>query len=465
MARHVVVSFEDGAIKIVYASVSHKRLTIQKTLVLNDEELDNFLLQEHTSHFTVVCDFKEFYQDILLIPPVKKSFVQVIIRSEIKKRAPEFSDSPFFYTVIGGQTHEGKKAKEIFVFAVKADRISQISDRFSKHGKRIRYLYPSVFTLSQLVSLFAGLTDGPVLCVSETETSKTLLLIKDKNPRFVRVTQSLESGIHDLDAQNINMTINHCRQTLKTSPTQILLIGSACSAYETTIDMQAPVSHMRYPANIGATEDEVAEFVIPISAILHIKDPNSGNLLPKSYRLFEIQKTALIYCTFLFLFFSAALLGYIKITAAEIASVKEEISFIRDEMGQIELIRQDYNASAKELQEFVPLINFMNTIFLAPSAQKALITLSALKKPHLGDIELNAIRVAEAEGVLSLHIEGNVIAVRFLNMQRIYQGLLRSIKMTEGMELVSERIDIEDKTFQIEVIYTKNEELKMSKVH
>ncbi|MBI3592968.1 MAG: hypothetical protein HY099_05755, partial [Nitrospirae bacterium] len=88
MAKQIAVSFEDELIRVVYASTDREKIVIKKTLVLKDGEFDNFLEKEKTRRFTVVCDFKTAYQDILLLPPVKEKYLKRIVETEIRKRYP-----------------------------------------------------------------------------------------------------------------------------------------------------------------------------------------------------------------------------------------------------------------------------------------------------------------------------------------------------------------------------------------
>jgi hypothetical protein len=118
LARQIAVSFENEVIRIVYASLRRGNLIIKKTLVLRDEEFDEFLKKEKARHFTIVCDFKTFYQDILLLPPVKERFFKNIVEAEIRRKAPEFKDCSFFYVILGSRMHEGRKMHETLVFAV-----------------------------------------------------------------------------------------------------------------------------------------------------------------------------------------------------------------------------------------------------------------------------------------------------------------------------------------------------------
>ncbi|MBI4690729.1 MAG: hypothetical protein HY754_10770 [Nitrospirae bacterium] len=159
MARQVAVSFENGVIKIVYALSVHGNLLVEKTFTLRDEEFDDFLKTENTKQFTVVYHFKSFYEDILLIPPVKERYLKNIVASEIKKRFPELKKPSFFYTILGERFHEGRMSNEIFVFAVNNEDLTSVINRFDKYNKKIKHLYPGAFTMYHASVEYHGL-DG-----------------------------------------------------------------------------------------------------------------------------------------------------------------------------------------------------------------------------------------------------------------------------------------------------------------
>ncbi len=453
MARQIAVSFENEVIRIVYASLRRGNLIIKKTLVLRDEEFDEFLKKEKARHFTIVCDFKSFYQDILLLPPVKERFFKNIVEAEIKRKAPEFKDCSFFYVILGERIHEGRKMHETFVFAVNNYDISMIIDRFDRYGKKISAIYPAAFTIAQLVSLSYGITDEPILCVAESGSGKILLLMKDGKLYFMRDAQSFERGLHDIDVQSINMTVNYCRQTLRLMPSQAILIGTVCSEYETTMDLLLPVLCMKLPSNIIASRETITDFIIPLSAMLNIKGMEEGSLLPESYRSLHRQKTILAYYVVFFMLLSIIGLGYIKTKYSEIATTKRKIDSLRSEIKGMESIRTGYENNKKELDKVMPIINFINTMNSSPDMQKALVALSLIKELHDKDINIVSIDINPEGSMVRIKLKGSVAAENFTVMQQDYQRLVNAIKKTEGIEIVSDKIDIKDKGFQIELKY------------
>lgn len=455
LARQIAVSFENETVRIVYASLKRGKLAVSKTLILKDKEFDDFLRKERHGHFTVVCDFKSFYQDIYFLPPVKEKYFRNIIETEIRKRSPDLKDFSFFYEVLGERVHEGKKVKEIFVFAVSSGDLSAIVDRFSKYGKRINSLYSTAFTMSRLVNLSCGISEDPVLCVTETEKNKTLFLIKDGRLYFIRSAQSFESGIYDIDVQSINMTVNYCRQSLRLMPSMICLIGTVCSSYKTAIDLLAPAVCMEISPEIITSREILMEFIVPVSALLPAKGMERGNLLPEGYRSLQRQKAILKSYTVFFIIFSVIGLLSLKMKFSEIADTKKKIAIVRMEIKQMEPVIVNYEQKKGEIDRLMPAVNLINAMNAAPDIRKALAVISSLKRTETRDVNIASIDIASEGGVLRIKIKGNIAARNFTHMQQVYQYITGMIKKTEGMELLSDKIDFKDYNFQIEVKYNK----------
>jgi len=454
LARQIAVSFENEIIRIVYASLKRGNLTVKKTLVLKDEEFDDFLKKEKTRHFIVVCDFKTFYQDILLLPPVKEKFLRNIVEAEIRKRSPEMKEFSFFHVSLGERMHEGRKMNETFVFAVNNYDLSNVIERFGRYGKVVKGIYPAAFTISRLVNLSYGIAADPLLCVAESESRKILLLIKDGKLYFIRAAQSFESGIHDIDVQNINMTVNYCRQTVRLNPLQVILLGTACSHYETTIDLTLPVICMNPPSAVAASRETIMEFIIPLSVILNVKGLETGNLLPPAYRTLYRQKEILTYYTAFFVIFFIIGLGYLKIKQTETEGVRKKIDSLRSEMQAMEPAIADYENKKKELDKRMPLINFINSMNSSPDMQMALAALSSLKEAREKGVNIDAIDMSPEGNAVRIKIKGGITAKSFTEMQQLYQGITGSIKKTGGMELLSDKIDLSGKVFHIEIKYS-----------
>ncbi|MFN3532395.1 MAG: hypothetical protein ACK41Q_07775 [Candidatus Brocadia sp.] len=423
---------------------------MQKTRILHDEEFDNFLKTEKERSFTVVCNFKSFYQDIVLFPPVKGKYYKTVIETEIRKKAADLKDFSFFYKILGEKYIEGKARNEAFVFAVDNEELFGIINKFEKHGKTVSRLYPNALTLSYLVQSTENLSNEPVLCVAASGTDKILFLMKKGNLLFLRTIHSQEGGLHDIDIQNINMSINYIRQTLRLTPSQIILTGIVDK--NDTTNLLVPVADMKYPHFILAPNETLKEFIVPISAILYAEKQSMVNLLPQSYRNIYYQKRLLAYCTIAFLFFSAISLWYLKMNVSNIFQFRDKIRSLRVEIMQKKSTYCDDNRYQK-LQKFMPLINFMNVANASPDFQKALITLECL---NMKNVDVQSIQIDSEGQTLHLQIKGGITANNLANMQMTYQGLLEVIKKRKEIELISDKIDLKDKNFSIAARYRSN---------
>ncbi|TAL25319.1 MAG: hypothetical protein EPN94_05440 [Nitrospirae bacterium] len=453
MARQVAVSFENETVKVVYALSNRGDLLIEKTLTLRDKEFDEFLEREKTRQFTVVCDFKSFYEDILLIPSTGEKYVKNIIASEIRKRFPELKDPSFFYTALGEKLHEGRMMKEIFIFAVSNEDLFGLINRFGKYNKKIKRLYPSAFALAHLLNL-SGANEGKfALCIAEVGGNAALFLAGDKKLLPFRATRFSQKGIHNPDIQNINMTINYCRQSLKLNPSLIILIGEACYKYDSDMDLTLPVSCIMHPASILASKETLIEFITPVSALFPAKDMEEGNILPWDYRNFYARKAIIGYCIALFLILSLIGSGYTWMRMQGILSLKEKTESLRAEIKSMEPAFDNYRIKHKELQGSLPLINIINSSGSAPDFQKALLAIGQL---YTKDINIQSVQINNEGASLRLYIRGVIASKGLIDMQNNYQALLNALKKNKELELLSEKIELTDKSFQIEAGYKGN---------
>lgn len=458
MARQIAVSFENGIVKIVYASLKGRNLTISKTLSLRNDEFEDFLRSERARDFIVVCDFKTFHQDIMFLPPVNEKYFKNIVEAEAKKRFPELKNFTFFHAVLGERIQEGRKVKETLFFAVGNDDLNKFIEMFGRHGKRIKSIFPAPFALSMLVNSFYGVGSEPLLCVAESEAGKTMFLMKDGMPHFIRTMQSPEKGIHDVDVQGINMTINYCRQALRLNPSQAILIGTPCTMYDTVMELAAPAACIRNMSTItaaGKHEEPLEEFLAPISAIQHLKELSKFDLLPRDYRNFYLHKAVVSYLSIILLVTFAAGAFYLRAKSSEIYASKKKAEAIRSEIKRMEPILTAYENKKKEMEKFMPLINFINAVNASPDIQKALIAVSSFKEPGMKSVNIQSVDIIPEGNALRISIKGSATAKDLIEMQQAYQNLVVSIKKTKGMQLLSDRIDINNKSFQMELKYTE----------
>lgn len=431
-----IVSFEGNIIKVIYVTYKGKKPVVRDALTLRNEQFDELLSKERTREFIVVNSFKDFFQDTILIPPAKKIYTRRLIESEIRKRST-LKDFSFFYTSTGEKVVDNKRMMEIFAFAVNNDEIKSIINRFIQRGKVIKAIYPDVFSIASQI----GSTD-PVLCVSETGSNKNLFLVKDGKIQFIRTAQSLERGISDLDIQNINMTVNYCRQSLRISPAVVMLTGSLCSNYNATAPPSIPLTCLMPKSPL------YLDFVSPLSAIpgTNLKDID---LSTRDYKTYYYYKKFLGYSTSLFLSLSILCIAYAGYTIKNIIDTRSKLDFIRKNLFDIRTALSSYDSKIADLTGYMPFIASLKSASSVPDIQRLLSLLSEIKTDN---IEINSITITSGDNLLKVELKGLIRSVSFGDMQRYYQRMIDTISL-KGFSIRGQRLELKDKSFSIDMEY------------
>jgi hypothetical protein len=454
LAKEITVSFENEFVRVLYVSSGRSKIKVRKALLLKNEEFDDFLLREKARNFIVVADFKVFYNDILYLPPAKDKFVRQMVDSEIRKKNPELKDFSFSYTVLGDTVREGKKVREVFFYAVDNADLFQIIQRFDKYNKTVKYIFPFATVLSRLVNAVSGNKDELYLCITESGLNKIMFLMKDGKIHFIRTTQALEPGIHDIDVHDVNMTVNYCRQTLRTTPDSILLIGSLCSNYDASMRFAIPSACVRFPENVIVDREAAADYLALIAAVLPGGGKDGISVLPGRYARLMMQKKIVASGAIIFMLLSFAGLWYLKKNISEIVSLKKNADMLRAEISQMESNRQTYETLNKQLSEYVPIINFMNSVTSVPDIQKALISLASLNTVRGNTLQLDAVTVSAAPGTLNIQLKGSLNAGKYADIDKHYRGFLDELKGLKGFTTASDSFDMNSRNFHVEVQYS-----------
>ena len=446
LSKQVAVSFEDNLVKVVYASSDKGRTVVQKTTIFKDEEFDSFLKTTRLPDLTVVCNFKRFYSDILSAPPAKPAYLKKIVEAEIRKRFPELRDFSYFYSLPAGTTAGEKGLREVFFFAVDNDELNKISERFNKYGKSAKYIYPHVLTLSHLIRSSDDWKSKTVLALLISEKDRTLFLVKNGKVCFVRVTPSMGWEITDIDIDNINMTVSYCRQNLRLNPELIILMNTLKkeSGFNTII----PTTNITYPRTVLASEETLRNFAAPVSAVLFEKQLRNDNLLPRKYGLLYTQKRIASYAVVFFLLFSLIALGHILINLSEISLINKKINLLRKDLAGVDAVTSVYEKDMERMQQFLPLINFVNEERSSTDILQALISLKFLP---MENVKIKTIQLNNKKDSLLIQVSGIIKAKNYGDMHRIFIRLHTHFSNVPGMRVISKNIELKDGHFQIDV--------------
>jgi len=444
LRRAVAVSFEGEDVRIVYATLKRTGIEVDDALIVKDEQFDHFLEEERAKEFIVVSSFKGFFQDTVLIPPTKKRFIKRLIEAEVKKRS-QFKDFSFLYTISGEKIVEHRRIKEVSVFAVKKEDMKDIVDRFVLRGKVIKAIYPDIFSIACLI----GSEPVPFLCISETGLNKNMFLIKDGVIQFIRIAQSAEKGIRDIDIQNINMTVNYCRQNLKINPYAVALAGSVCSDYNVTTGTSIPIACLSHRMSLTRNDSLYLDFISPLSAFFVPKDRDI-NLLPGEYKNLFQTRLFLKYSTALFMMLSLIGMGYTGYIAKNIVELKSKLNSIRASLPDVNNTLTIYDTKKAELAGYMPFITSFRNATSIPDIQKFLSLLSELKTDT---IRIDHTSITAGDNILNVELKGSVKTEGYANMQMHYQKLIDSISGIKGASIKGHRLEFRDKSFRVEITY------------
>ncbi len=445
MRKAVAVSFEGENVRVVYASLKKKDIEVDDVLTLRDEQFDEFLEKEKTKEFIVVCDFKSFYQDIISIPPVKNRYIKKLIEAEIRKRAADFKEFYFIHFLHGEKIVENKRVKEIFVFAVKKEDLDSIISRFINKGKFIKAIYPNVFSIAGLVQSI----EEPFLCIAEIGINKNLFLLNNGLMQFVRDIHSFEKGLNDLDIQNINMTINYCRQTMRINPSFIMLMGGICNNYSATAPPSIPVVSLAPVFLQSRINNTILDFIFPISAFFITRDKEI-NLLTREYKNFCQIRLFLRSSNILFLTLSIIGIFYAGFVAKSSIESRSQLNSLRMNSSDVEGILSSYENKKTEIAGYKPFITSLNNAALTPDIQRFLSLLSGIRTDN---IRIDSISITTGESSLKGELKGMVKSEGYASMQMHYQQLIDSISSLKGFSIKRHNIELKERAFQIEVEY------------
>jgi len=460
LRKKIAISFEENNVKIVHAFLKGEHIYIDNAEIITEAELDYYLEKEKTKEFIVTYNFKDSFSGILKIPVVKPKYRERIIESEIRKTT-ELRDFSFIYSPLGEKVIENKKVIEVFYFAVENKDIRDIAERFHNTGKIVKAIYPTVFSVASLfnspITTFRGSPrDETIIGVSGTGRERICFLTKNGVIHFIRNFQSFEKTLSDLDIQDINMTINYCFQNLRLNPSLVLLTGALSESHDINSTPSVPFACL-YKNNYIHCSREILicpegastsfnEFLIPISSFYATA---SSNILSKEFKNIYILRKGLLTAFRVFVVLTLLCLGFISYSLKDTIDIKKKLNAVRKNSAGIENIFSGYAAKEAEIKKYQQLVDFLN--MSRPDIQKLLITLSEL---NTKDLIFNSIEAkAKEDNSFSVTLSGVSYAETYTSMQSSFKDLTDTLNKIEGLEVITKTMDLQDKTFKIEMAY------------
>lgn len=440
MSASIVISLEGQSARIVYGSAKSGVATVKDALVIPVEKLEDFLAGERAFEFTIVNHFSDPFQEVISVPAVKKRLLRKIIEIEVRKRAG-FSDFSFIHTVIGTRATDQGKRTDVFVFAVKNDESRAIIERFASRNKTVKALYPDVFVLSRAMAL----KDEDVLCVSATGNKKVFSLVKDGALQFTREVLSSSPEISSFDIQNLDMTVNYCRQSLRVMPSLVMFAGRL-GQYDPAAAIRGTHTACFRPAIASIMAREaLADFCAPILAL----EPGPAfDISPAPYRAEKLKAKLLKYSSITFAAMAAFLVIMSYSALRDAGAAKQELQASLATLPDIDSVVSSHEARKAEFERYVP---FIDTINRAAEAPDPAVVLSELTGLDTEKITFSLINITPSDGALKLRLEGSIRSNSYASTQSYFEKFADSFKRIKDAQVIEQRLMIKDRTFLVEV--------------
>lgn len=444
------VSFEGERIKIVEAAAREGRLAIKEVLTLPRADFALYLKRTNNADFFVACDFPDLIHEVIHVPPAKDKYVRALVEREVARRFPDVKDPSVVFHPLREQVKDGKKALEVMVYIIEKERLRDVVNIFEANGKRVSFLYPAILPIARLVHGAAESQDEILLTVIDGGPTKTLLVSQGGQILFLRTIQSRASGIDDIDADNINMTVTYSRQTLRAEPARCVILNTqeASDIEDCRNRLLLPALNMALPAGVLHNyQSNHGNIYSAIALFLFSSDLRWGNMVPPEHTAYFRKKSILKYGAGFFICSSLALSAYSFRVLAEVPRLKAQMREIRTDMAQRQSVWTEWIRARDELDAYMPLISFSN---LMESSSDVLSALRHLSFLPVKDISIRALRFSNTPEGTKVEIKGELTADRYGEMSAVYQRLLEGLKGTGAVEVRSNSLEVKTRSFSIE---------------
>lgn len=442
MKKTVVVSFENQTIKVIYAFPKKGGHTVRDVITLNDAQFREFLKSEKTKKFIVVSKFIETHQDTITVPVVKKKYLEKIIEIEIKKKCP-FDDFSYIYHLSEKKIIENRKTYEVFFFAVSNNEVMNLISRFTDMGKVVSAVYPDVFSLARMAR-----TNGEYgLCVSGVGHSKNMFLVRDGMIALIREANSPEADMTDYDMRNIDMTVNYCRQTLRMSPSFIILTGNLSANYNVSVNASLPVICLVPPSGIHVDNRMIPDYMTAVSALCADK---SCDIAPRNYKHIAFTVELLRYSTATFLCLIILSVIYTAFVVKTTLPIREKFQDSVKDLPDLDGVFSSYEKEMSRHSEYGSLIASFEKSMETPDIFHLLTAFTRIKG---GRMRVDTIDITSDDGVLKCKIEGTAVTDNYAEAGSAYETFMGSLADIKGLSVTKHLFELKDKNLFVEADY------------
>ncbi len=450
MTRKITISLEKDWARVVYAKRRGRGYVIEDILTVDYHEIDHFLASEKNRDFYVCASFSDYLQQTFYLPPTGKSKLKKLIELELS-RVVNFPEG-FVYTYfdLGKTIIDGQVKKEIFAVSVPLRQVNEYLSIFKRNNKVVKCLFPDFLSLLNIVPM----TDYPVLYIYPKSNEQIMFLVERGRLKFYRSFSAITETIDDIDIQNINMTVNYCKQKLGAEARVAIFIGAPEFSQNLSVEPLVPIANMTMPEDIDLrgipSAIRLSDIILPISLL---KNYRTSDILPSEYKRKRYLSIYLKAASVVFALLSILFLTLTGSNAVRIKHSLSEIGELRTQLTDLHSIYNELNRVKAEYNNYrIPLQYLINhrksssplTILLAlPGAVKRKIKIKSIK----------ITRSEQSSGEITFYIEGTVKTDSLAELQSSVEDLLSTIKTIDDIKIVKTNYTLGKKEFYIKGRY------------
>lgn len=459
--KKVSISFENDKVKVVFTEKKGGKIWVNDFLVLDRHSLKEFLKTDKTRQFYVTGSFAETVNEVVTVPALRGKSLLEFIKRELKKRYPDIDDFIVRYNIINEKDSDGAKTKEVLITAFPVDKVDDLLYDFIQNKKDVPQFQPDILSMFNILPAI----DSPALVLFIQEQIRIMFFIYENNIYMVRKITGISNEIDDFDIQNINMTVNYCRQNLRLEPELLFVVGKQritsnlfpLIPVATLLlkDIEFPKTAQYKPeADEGSLEKEDIRnmLTLPLSAQFR---PKLGNFLSPSYALYRSVKKYFNLAIPVFALIILVILLLTFNTGRDILSYERKIKALKERTGDITAIFKELRTLEEKKGDIIYLNSLIKSSSFRENPNRLI---SVLSNSDLSGVDIRIIKIhsvnrnsnhVNTEMKMEFTLEGISKGSSFGEVMKNYNNFLNSLKEDAETTIDYETLDVEKRNFTI----------------
>ncbi len=452
MSNFATVSLEGDEVKIIHSSrkwdTSQKKwniIHIDKKEVIAENEFDAYLEREKIDEYIVVCDFAEYFHDVILVPALKQKFIKKVIESEIRKATGK-AEFTFIYSILGNKVVDNKKMIEVFYYMITDEAIRNVIERFYNHGKIVKALYPAVFTAASLIDHKGS--DQIKMGIIIAGYKRIVFTTKNGIVIYVRDYDSLEMAVSDFDVKNINMTITYFSQNLRIKPSSVTFLGDQSGLSALKTKPSVPVVPPDMPESVECACEADCGYELPCGAL---NVTRKVSILSENFKKIYILRRLLEGASLTFALLSVIYFSLIFYVANDVFQTRQDIQSVASGISEAQKDYREYLDQQNSIEDTIVFVDFLNKPSI--NIETFLIDMSDIKLRNLKFDEINA--EAKGDAFFLISIKGKGLGNTYSSFQSSFEKMVGRLEKIDNVELEKKVINHMDRTFLVQLNYRK----------